>query len=282
VSDASQTNYINAAVESTFRLGDFVFRLRCSDWELLHAMTRMLPSTHNSPDFRMDAPFHVIDLNAPADLGDGKVVDLRRESPSLVLSFIMNTALRYHEQFFWMEAATLIDQAERLTMLCGGTHSGKTTMALALHLLLGMKVVSEDLTIIDPADNEILSFARPLSLREGSFERIHTATNIFPDKQYMHGEWYFESSMYDYRHRPLQPRLIVFLKPLINAHAGPFEVCEMDPAALLKQLLPLSNLIRRSGDLDALHKAIEGAQCFSMQGGELSERVNWFQSLQLS
>ena len=272
---------INAAVESTFALGNFVFRLRCSDWELLNSVSKILPSMHNSPEFQMDAPFTDIDLNIPVDIGGGQIVDLRRVDSSLAIGYILDTALKFHEHLLWLEGATLLDGSGRLVMLCGGTHSGKTTLALALHLQFGWKVVSEDLTLIDPQDSQIVPFPRPLSLRAGTAERIAEAVGTAPGKRHTQGEWYFDRGMYDIRRFALPPRVVIFLKPVDAENPGSLKAEVVSSAIVLKQLLPLSNLLRKPDATHMIDSAMEAAACFVLEGGHLADRLNWFKTIQL-
>ena len=235
---------------------------------------------HNSPEFQMDAPFTDIDLNIPVDIGDGKIVDLRREGPSLTIGYILDTALKFHEHLLWLEGATLIDRNGRLIMLCGGTHSGKTTLALALHLLFGWKVVSEDLTLIDPENNQIVPFPRPLSLREGTVERIAAAVGTVPGGKHMQAEWYFDPGMYDIRRFALPPHVVVFLKPLDAENLGSFKTDAVSSSIVLKELLPLSNLVRKPDGMQSIHSAMEAGTCYVMEGGQLTDRLAWFKTIQ--
>lgn len=266
------------AAEPTFMLGRFPFRLRSVEPEFQEAVSRMMPALADDATEWLgesQPAIVTIDLDAPVETDDHQLVDLHSEGPDLAIAYIVDRALTFHRQVVWIEASTLVDQQGRLTLISGASHSGKTTLSLSLNFSSGSKIVCEDLTLIDLSKNCVIPFARPLSLRDGTGDRIQRATGRAPNAQHTCGCWYFDPAIYHIQPVRLDFTLAVLLAQTSAQKPGPFEADSLSPADMVRKLLPISNLLHVPEAIDACALSLQNAACYLIRGGQLEERIRW-------
>jgi hypothetical protein len=264
---------MNASEQSTFALGRFVFQLRSADRQFLDAVSRMLPRTESAN--KPDTAAQIIDLDAPFVSADLKTVDLIGQGPAIAIGCIMDKALRFHEEDVWFDAALIENDEGQLVVLAGASHSGKTTLALAMNMAAGWKLVSEDMILIDAGARKVIPFARPLGLRAGTVERIRAATNRTPETRHLLDCWYFDPEAYDLKPPRDAIAAALVLAPLNADEPGDLTLTKISVGECIRKFLPMSNLIHRPEALDVLDALLADARCFVVQGGDLKSRVEW-------
>ncbi len=178
----------------------------------------------------------------------------------------------------WVEAAALRNQNDDMLLLTGGSYAGKTTLSLALALTGEWKILSEDIVLVD-VDNEcMVPFARPLSLRAGSMERIAQATGL-PSKKLLDDEWYFDPEVYYYKSLPLKFKNALHLEPFTAQTPDQLAVEKISPAVYVRKILELSNLLRYPGGIELFSRSIEEADCYLLRGGQLKDRLDFVSTL---
>lgn len=268
---------MNVDDEPLFLLGRFAFRIASRDPQLKNTVQSLLPSLAMmrgcKPQFETVAR---IDLDVPVEI-DGRKVDLG--DVPMAIGYILEQALASHKGVVWLEGSTMIDERGRVHVLGGSSFSGKTTLSLALALSVGWKIVSEDISFIDLAQQSILSYARPLGIREGTAQRIQLATGRAPGGLTIDA-WHFDPSVYHLCPVPIKmldtASLLSRINPLQSEHLTSQQV---SGATWLRKMCSVSNVLRMPSSIAPLDEILQAAACFDVRGGNLDERLHWLMSV---
>lgn len=189
---------------------------------------------------------------------------------------IINQVLAYHSDCLWFDAACLLSPEGKRILISGGSGSGKSTTSMALVFGLGWKVYSEDVTLIDPAKDVILSFASPFSLKTGTLEILEASLQVVP-KPICLGEWLPPGENAIAETCAVKFEMVLLFE---NAKAsGTLECAEISASDYVRRLLPISNLIHKDGAPEKVTEYIGCAKCFQIRGGTLCERLEKIDAL---
>jgi hypothetical protein len=215
--------------------------------------------------------------NAVLDIDEGNAAC----DPDVAIIQIINEALRHHKDLLWIDASCLKTKDNKLVVIAGNSMSGKTTLSLAFAELENWKILAEDIVLIDFANNQILNFGRPLSLREGALERIKKIKNFHFARTPLNN-WYFNPTYYLSQPEPINIDLAILLSNTqdTNPQYPSLEITKLEPETFVRSLLPLSNLLH-GPKLQALKlsKCLENTTCLELSSGELDERMRAIRKL---
>jgi hypothetical protein len=184
---------------------------------------------------------------------------------------VIRQVLTFHRDCRWIHAACLRSPEGRSVLVAGLSGAGKSTTAAALALGFGWKLLSDDLTLIDPATNAVVVFATPLSLKGAAPALLHEAVGVTPGPL-LRGEWIRIDELYATSPCPAAFDVLVHLRQG-NGHPG-FDHAACSPAEYTRLLLPSSSVLRDAGGPEAFASSVASGVCHRMSGGTLSERVN--------
>jgi len=89
----------------------------------------------------------------------------------------MNWCVAGHAHHYLMLHAAVLERHGRAVVLPGDPGAGKSTLTAAL-MLSGWRLLSDEITLIDRDDGQVVGLARPVSLKNASIDVIRQA---FPD-----------------------------------------------------------------------------------------------------
>lgn len=238
-------------MSTVLTLGKFAFEIDCQDDQLKACLESLFPSRA------------VAHHRAPATVHD-ESGDVRS---------IVNIALRHHEDCLWFDAAALIAPGGQKVLFAGASSSGKSTTTIALALGYGWKVLSEDITLFDPSTDELLSFASPISLKPGTFERLQAA-KLSPPPLILN-EWIPVDGMAAPGESVSATLDLAFFFNVINqTEPEPISAQQITPGEFLRLVLPISNLLHSTAGMDKLSQYLAPARCYRLSGGSLTERLS--------
>ncbi len=273
------------SAKQTFILGYYRFCLQSQCKSLLESLAHLLPTIEwqiNDSDFEGQDSHQVdtVDLDSPVQIETGERLNLSSLSAAHSVAYLIDRALKFHQGLIWLEAAALVDRKGNLVLICGSSQSGKTTLSLALAASLDWKIVSEDLILIDKMTAQILPFARPLGLREDSFDRIVEA--VAPVKLIAgnSAEWYFDAQLYYYQGIPLNFSIALLLGPANLQPGSPLSIEEVDSGEYLRKILSIANCVHIPGAIELVSQSLKKTTCFVVKGGQLTERLQFMENLE--
>jgi hypothetical protein len=249
-----------------------------------------ITATSCKPD-KLDALNHLLDTLRDAehwqDASEGDVspkqltVDLDQaatESSLLVpsaldqLIILLGRAMTKPSNLLWIDAATLICPDGRAVLVAGPSLAGKTTLALSMFLAYRWKVLSEDVTLIDPLSHQIIPFLRPSSLRPGCAELIEAATGRRPSTL-LFDRWFFDRRMFLESNFEAKPVWSIKLDALVEGSREPLTINPVSTDHFVRSILPISNTLRFADGVAALSDFLSESSCFKLSGGTVRERM---------
>jgi hypothetical protein len=256
---------IVSAEVSFYQLGRYAFGVKCSDKDMRDFLATVLPPCRTEATSEL----FVVDLD---ELMPGKDFAQTVAEGFDPVSYLMNLAFEQHPGYLWMDAAALITDQGKSILLCGCSHSGKSTAALALAFWKPWSVVAEDIVLIDMATDTLVTFASPFSVREGTLQRIEAATGILPGPLLPHARipaadkacHYEPNAAFDFA---------FYLDLIDHRQTADLEVEPMAPLNYLHHLLPISNALRLRDGTDKLMHYLGAASCYRLSNGQLCDRL---------
>lgn len=261
-------------MNQSYRLGDFCFQIKSADQKLSDCIGSLLESYKVIIDIDQ-YPLSLIDIDLPLDIVPGWDEVVSEASGLEIVRLIVRRALNYHENFLWFDAATLVSPTGKVVLIAGASHSGKSTASTALAFGHDWKVLAEDVSLVDPALKQLKTFASPLSLREGSLERIKKATGILPGPV-IGGEWIAINKHLNDKSIQFKIDLAVELAVTDPGRDEPMTINAVTTQSFLQSLLPLCNAIHLKDGIDLLDEGLKGAACYRINGGSLDQRLKFF------
>lgn len=273
-----------------FRLGDWSFSLQSRNLSLLDTLQSILPAydfpqakSGNHQDLNHYETTTVVDLDQPCRFLDDSMVTLSTLSPLYTVVFVIDEALRHNTGRLWFDASCMIDSKGRAILIAGASATGKTTLSLSMCYVLGWKIVAEDITFIDQESMMVLPFNRPLSLREGAVDLINSACEFFGCKTRVGpqscAEWFFDGELFWRQKVKADFNLAVILETAMPDEKRPLAVEEVSASDYIRRVLSISNTIRLDEGLNIVAEALKKSRCFSIRGGELSERIEFMRGV---
>jgi hypothetical protein len=237
-----------AAVDSIYELGRVAFTVKTPDAAFERELTRLFARPRARPASVQALTLVESDVRA-----------------------VIRQVLTFHRDCRWIHAACLRSPEGRTVLIAGLSGAGKSTTAAALALGFGWKVLSDDLTLIDPATDAVVLFATPLSLKGAAPALLHQAVGVTPGPL-LRGEWIRIDDLYATAPCPAQFDVLVHLRRG-NGHPG-FQHTPCSPAEYTRLLLPSSSVLRDAGGPERFAASVASGLCHRMTDGTLSERVN--------
>lgn len=182
---------------------------------------------------------------------------------------LINRILKKHDKCIWLEAACLISPSGKKVLLSGKSGSGKSTTAFALALKYNFTVLANDITLLDPATDEIIRFASPFSLGAETLELVRGTTDIEAGPIIL-GEWVACPAA----NEEFNPRaqFDIAMDLALNSTDRSAQCQSISPFEYTRSLLRCSNLLRQSA-VEKFQGYLTEATCRSVMGGSLCERL---------
>jgi hypothetical protein len=184
---------------------------------------------------------------------------------------VIAEVLALHRDCRWIHAACLRSPEGRTVLLAGRSGAGKSTTALALALGFGWKVLSDDLTLIDPATSAIVGLATPFSLKGAAPALLGEAIGREPGPLVL-GEWFRLDELYAAEVCQAKFDLLVHLG--WDSRNPDFAHSPCSAAEYTRLLLPSSSMLHDAGGPDGFAQAIGSGACHWVMGGTVSERLH--------
>ncbi len=233
----------------TYQLGEAKFSLTHADPDFESVLDRLLPHCHGENSY--EAKALEIQMGLSFDIAE-----------------LLRQVIAQHERCLLIQSACLVSPNGHQVLITGAPGSGKTTMAVALSLRYGWRVVSEDMTIINTEKNKIVSFAAPFNLSPG-IRKILAASGVsLPG--FILREWY-----------PLAAHVA---EPTCDARFDVSVHLDGEPTATelscvrtsksdqIRKIFPISNLLSVRGT-DRFLECLPESFCYTFAGGSLSKRL---------
>lgn len=222
-------------------------------------------------------PLSLIDIDLPLDIVPGWDEIVSEASGLEIVRLIVRRALNHHEGYLWFDAAMLVSPSGKVVLIAGASHAGKSTAAAALAFGLNWKVLAEDVALIEPRNKVITPFASPISLREGSLERIARATGVTPGPV-IGFEWVPLKGHLHYEQVPFNIDLAIELAVTNPLTDQPIAVASVSNSSFIHFLLPLCNALHLPNGIELLDESLQKARCYRLDGGSLGDRLNFIAS----
>ncbi|MBY0359198.1 MAG: hypothetical protein K2W82_14445 [Candidatus Obscuribacterales bacterium] len=255
-------------MKSVFQIGLFKFSLSCADAQLAETVGNVF-----APASEPTTPNENIDLEELSTNEDGQYL---ADPLDLLIDKIIDLSYAKHQGFIYLDAAVLVHPKGAASMIVGRSYSGKTTSALSLCLSKGWKLLSEDISYIEPTRGRFLTVVCPLSIRQPTWQLIETQLNIrrrsLVADRWLHCPDLFVKNI-DLHLNQIEN--IFFLSSNASQNGIAFSTEQIQPVTALHQALPTSNLLRAPHTIPFFSANIENSRCFSIQGGNLKERVDF-------
>lgn len=245
-----------------------------SERDKLAALSQLLETLRESEHGLSAAPSSdeslselTVDLDLPA-------VETHSIVPTSLdqLIFLLSRAMYKPENLIWIDAATLVGSTGKAVLLAGQSMAGKTTLAVSMFLTHGWKALSEDVTLIDPANRQILPYLRPSSLRPGCPELIAAATGQLPDKL-LFDRWFFDRKMYVDKNLSERPSWAIKLDGVAEGSSKSLVLESLSSAEFVRMILPISNCLRIPNGIEVLSDLLSNTRCHLLSGGSVGQRM---------
>jgi len=242
-----------------FKLGKIVFTVENCSKNLQDQLAQMLPRASFD-----DPQEPIVLVNESGD-------DLTAMRP------LINSIFKLHHSCFWADAACLISPSGKKVMLTGKSSAGKSTTSIALALGHKWKVLSEDITLVDSGTGEILSFATPFSLKQGTLDLLEDGADVVPETIIQH-EWVpIGVSVRDEIYKV--PFDIAVHLEITDQERSDFSWSPLSPTEYVRRVLPVSNLLRITDGTEVFLDYVKEGGCFSCVNGSVSERITKLREL---
>lgn len=207
---------------------------------------------------------------AQSDPTGGDVITLDLADFRDVRSMI-DHLLRLMPERIWIAAATLISPANKILMLCGRPSSGKTSLTAILAFKYRWRIIAEDVTLIDYAQNELVSLQSPLSMKPGACARWCRLAGV-EEPPMLFNEWIPTAEHAARGRYPAHFDAAVMLSRF-EAEERTLELQQLPRESFVSSLLQLSNIIHKPQSAHLISEYLADASCATLHGGNLSERL---------
>ncbi|HEY9714941.1 MAG TPA: hypothetical protein V6C72_15845 [Chroococcales cyanobacterium] len=247
-----------------FSLGDFAFRFKSRDQRLLDDARKLYSST------RSDGDYQLFDLDAV----ESRVIQSQYAS---IFHSLVTSAYRHHNGHLYVDGCALVTENSELVLLAGASRAGKTTLTVAAVQKLGWKIVAEDLILIAPSLDRIVSVVHPLSLRAGAQQLIAEATGLPCLTLYL-DRWLAPHGMF--HTDPCRPPKFVHAILIgSDCENSTFRTARVGSNEFLRALLPLSNALSLDNGASLLGSCIERSHSSIISGGTVRDRLTFLAEL---
>ena len=242
-------------IKPTYKLGSVVFSITNCDAVLEREFEMLLP------------------ICPPNNSAPNRNFDAQKESINHIVDLI-NLVHKKHEGTLWILAASVVSPSGRKVLISGPSHAGKSTMAMALVMGYGWKVLSEDITHIDLTNDEIINFGSPFAIKLGAPDLIEaavkadlTSVELSPAEP---SAWIPLDSNSVGHNLKAPFDLIVYLEPF---KGGDFSCEKISPAEYVRAILPGSNIARMRDAANKIYDYVLQGRCYRLAEGNLTQRL---------
>ncbi len=239
----------DVATKAFFRLGNTYFQLKHCNEEFHQTLERLMPLVDEVPPHGC---FYDCDMGCSFDLRE-----------------LLNHMLKRHFIHLWLDAATLVSPSGKKVLLAGKSSSGKSTTSMALALAFGWKVLSEDITLINPETRLIENFASPFSLKDGTIERLQETFGIDLGEPLLE-EWI---PLGDVSYGTAVPAKFDLAILFDLDQSTEFTIDSITAAEYTRKLLPYSNFVKQAGGMELFMELLGEANVLHITNGSLQERI---------
>lgn len=236
---------------AVYQLGRHVFSIKNCNAEFEQTLSTLLP--HYKGSAISEEELHEISMGCSKDVRE-----------------LVNHVLKRHRGCVWIDAACLVTPDGCRVLIAGHSGAGKSTIAMALAMEAGWKVISEDLLLIDCQTNKLITFASPFSLKKGTMEVLTECVGRGPEPV-LQGEWSPIHDMAAQSEHDAHFHLAISLEAFDKMT---LQITELSEIELLLKILPMSNSLRIRGSSDKLGEYLQSSACIQMRGGDLRSRIN--------
>jgi len=209
------------------------------------------------------------------EVDTGEVLEVRMGCVQDVRELV-NHVLKRHFNCLWVDAACLVSPKGKKVIVCGKSHAGKSTLAMALSMGFGWSVLAEDIALIDPKTNQIITFASPFSIKEGTVELLKSAIGKAPEEITLK-EWALTlpfAAKADY-YAPFD--VAIYLES--PDKGNPIQTLPMSSPEFIRKLLLISNIIRKPQGAEKFAEYLTGSQIHQVFAGTVEERLQFVHEL---
>lgn len=257
------------------QFGQCVFRVEAHNRELVTTMETMFPPA--PPPGNQQVEVVVEDL-LELSLAQDKTA---QEIESLTITDLLSKLYARHPNCIWISSAAVCAPEGKVVLLLGPSFSGKTTLALAIAITKGWKIISQDITLIDPKSNLLWPCPAPISLRPGAQELLQEFCRL-PEVANRPNKWFLEPTLYIAEPVVARFDAVLSLSPFDQSGESTLSDLQVEPISsseFIREILPWSNVLRHGDAIPVLQAVIQAARCVKLQGGNLSQRVELLKSL---
>lgn len=185
---------------------------------------------------------------------------------------LLNHIFKRHSGCLWIDAGCLISPNNRKVLIAGQSGAGKSTLTMALALGYGWKVLAEDVLLIDCKADNLLTFASPFSLKDGTFELLKSTVGKAPEPILL-DEWSPLKEMSAKGEFAAEFDLSILVERP-NGRNVDLQTSAIPAQTLLRRVLPISNILRIDGASEKALSYFDRGQCLNVVGGTLRERID--------
>lgn len=249
----------------SFHAGSSHFCLSSACSELLVKLELLFDRTAETSETTI-----VQNLDAPLPNMQEPLSMLAARNAGAVVDWVISNAFQSLAGSLWLDGSALVGRSNRKCLLVGPSHSGKSTLSLALTLRGIGKIISEDISFVN-GDAELVPFIVPVSLRPNSIKLLQQTCNF--DGEVVFDEWFYDASLFHRSAVRLPFDTVVLMNAVEDNRSEKLAAGTVDGAAVTKFLFSHSNALRLQDGVDRLNAAFNNAECISLSGGTLDERL---------
>lgn len=263
--------------ENIYILGSRVYQLQSRNKDLLNLLQKLLPR-YDGNDQPLIEQAERIDLDGPLAIRGLDEHLFAEEDPTIALVYLLDRALAEHAGYLWIDASALLTPHGKLVLVSGPSHSGKTTLTLAAALAHNWKILAEDIVLIDLETGMLAPFARPLSLRADTAEKIKSATGMDPGCFILDG-WLTAKEWYSLKAVPAKFDIAIDLAVTQKDSTTSLNITSATTGEFMRNLITHSNALRYDQGVNKLSQAFESASLYFLSEGTPAERIKMLMQL---
>lgn len=256
----------------TYILGTYIYQLKSENQDLLAVLDQLLPTYKSNENFEQSSEVEVIDLDGPLAIRGLDETLFAKDEPVMALISLLDRALADHAGYLWIDASALTTPDGKLVLISGPSHSGKTTLTLAMALAHGWKILAEDIVLIDVESGYLAPFARPLSLRPDTTEKVRQATGHDAGAFVLDG-WLGNQSWYNLEPIKAKFYMAVDLTVTDKNSSESLQIKPVSNGEFLRSLMTHSNVLRYDKGVNVLSQAFETSKLYLLSKGSLQDRI---------